>query len=76
VLTVHTIHYLCIPDVTAFIAPQLTFEIYDILCFDFVQSTKTCKKVSIGMLIKTSTDFCLLDEEGIPEMLQAVSTRW
>jgi len=29
-----------------------------------VQSPKTCKNVSIDMLMKTSTDFFLLNEEG------------
>jgi len=31
--------------------------------YDYVPHTKTCKDVSIRMLIKTSTDFCLRDEE-------------
>jgi len=34
-----------------------------------VPHTKTCKDISIGMLIKTSTAFFFHDEEGYPEIL-------
>jgi hypothetical protein len=42
----------------------------------FVPFTQIWINLSIHMVIETSIDFFLPDEEGHPEMLKAASTRW
>jgi hypothetical protein len=40
-------------------------ELHSYASFDFVPSTKTCKNISIRMLIKTSIGFLVADVERV-----------